>query len=109
MLAVFSSPERDPNMTAPPYQEKDRDCPSVDLHLSEELAAARRAVVIARDRLRAESPQSADYQAALAGYLKAAVHHLAILAVAQAQQNEVLSAGVAELRAQVDALRPVVH
>jgi hypothetical protein len=109
MLAVFSSPERDPNMTAPPYQEKDRDCPSVDLHLSEELAAALRAVVIARDRLRAESPQSAVYHAALDGYLKAAVHHLAILAVAQAQQNEALSAEVAELRARVDALRPVVH
>src|SRR4029077_2640732 len=75
----------DLNMTAPPCPENDRDCPSVDLHLSEELAAALRAVVIARDRLRAESPQSADYQATLAGYLKAAVHHLAILAVAQAQ------------------------
>jgi hypothetical protein len=96
-------------MTAPPCPENDRDCPSVDLHLSEELAAALRAVVIARDRLRAESPQSADYQATLAGYLKAAVHHLAILAVAQAQQNEALSAEVAELRARVDALRPVVH
>ncbi len=96
-------------MTARPYPEKDRDSPSTDLHLSEELAAALRAVVIARDRLMAESPQSADYQAVLADYLKVAVHHLAILAVAQAQQNEVLSAEVAELRAQVDALRPVVH
>jgi len=96
-------------MTARLYPEKDRDSPSTDLHLSEELAAALRAVVIARDRLMVESPQSADYQAVLADYLKAAVHHLAILAVAQAQQNEVLSAEVAELRAQVDALRPVVH
>jgi hypothetical protein len=96
-------------MTARPCPEKDRDSPSTDLHLSEDLAAALRAVVIARDRLMAERPQSADYQAVLADYLKEAVHHLAILAVAQAQQNEVLSAEVAELRVQVDALRPVVH
>jgi hypothetical protein len=109
MLAVLSSPERDPNMTARPHHENDRDSPSGDLHLSEELAAALRSVVIARDRLMAENLQSVGYQAALASYLKAAVHHLAILAVAQAQQNEALSAEVAELRARVDALWPVMH
>jgi hypothetical protein len=37
------------------------------------------------------------------------VHHLAILAVAQAQQSESLAAEVTELRARLEALRPVVH
>jgi hypothetical protein len=108
MLAVLSLPKRDLDMTARLTDEKDRDA-SGDLHLSEELAVALRAVVIARDRLMAESPQSADYQAVLTGYLRAAVHHLAILAVAQAQQSEALAAEVAELRARVEAQRPVVH
>ena len=80
-----------------------------DWHLSDELANALKKVVLARDRLQAESPQSADYQAALTTYLQAAVHHLAILAVAQAQQTEQLSAEVVALRAHVEALTPMVH
>jgi hypothetical protein len=80
-----------------------------DWQLSDELARALKKVVIARDRLQAESPESPDYQAALATYLQAAVHHLAILAVAQAQQTEQLSAELATLRARVEALAPVVH
>ena len=80
-----------------------------DWQLSDELAIALKRVVGARDRLQAESPQSPDYQAALTTYLQAAVHHLAILAVAQAQQTEQLSAEIAALRAQFEALLPVVH
>jgi hypothetical protein len=108
MLAVLSPAKRDLDMTARLTDEKDRDS-SGDLHLSEELAVALRAVVIARERLMAESPKSPDYQAVLTGYLRAAVHHLAILAVAQAQQSESLAAEVTELRARLEALRPVVH
>ena len=37
------------------------------------------------------------------------VHHLAVLAIAQAQQYEDLSQEVDELRARVNALRPMVH
>ena len=77
--------------------------------LSRELAAALRRVVTARDHLEAQPPGSDTHQSALAGYLEAAVHHLAVLAVAQAQQNELLSAEVAELRARLDALVPTVH
>jgi hypothetical protein len=77
--------------------------------LSGELARALRTVVVARDHLQAEDPQSAGYQAALTAYLQAAVHHLAILAVAQAQQTEQLSAEIAELRARVEAAGPMVH
>jgi hypothetical protein len=80
-----------------------------DLQLSDALGEALRTVVIARDRLQAESPQTSGYQGALTTYLQAAVHHLAILAVAQAQQTEQLSAEVAALRAQVEAVAPVVH
>ncbi|MBV8189112.1 MAG: hypothetical protein JO339_17855 [Alphaproteobacteria bacterium] len=80
-----------------------------DFQLSDALGDALRNVVVARDRLQAESPQTPAYQGALAAYLQAAVHHLAILAVAQAQQTEQLSAEVAALRAQVEASGPVVH
>src|SRR5262249_33867562 len=80
-----------------------------DWELSDELARALETVVLARDRLQAESPQSTDYQAALTGYLQAAVHHLAILAVAQAQHSEQLSAEIAELRAHIGSLTPVMH
>ena len=82
-----------------------------DWQISDELARALDNVVGARDRLQAETPQSAGYQAALTTYLQAAVHHLAILAVAQAQQTEHLSAELAELRARVEALagRPIIH
>jgi hypothetical protein len=80
-----------------------------DWQLSDELARALKKVVVARDRLQAESPQSPGYQGALTTYLHATVHHLAILAVAQAQQTEQLSAEVAALRARVEALAPVVH
>jgi len=77
--------------------------------LSNELARALKSVVAARDRLRAEDAQSSGYQTALTAYLQAAVHHLAILAVAQAQQTEQLSAEIVELRARLDALTPMVH
>jgi hypothetical protein len=77
--------------------------------LADELARALKNVVLARDRLQAENPQSPDYQAALTTYLQAAVHHLAILAVAQAEQTEQLAAEVAALRARIDAVAPVLH
>jgi hypothetical protein len=80
-----------------------------DLQLSDELSAALRKVVAARDRLRAQESQSPDYAAALTAYLQAAVHHLAVLAVAQAQQTEQLSAEVTELRARLEALQPMLH
>jgi hypothetical protein len=65
--------------------------------------------VAARDHLQAENPQSPGYAAALTTYLQAAVHHLAILAVAQAQQTEQLAAEVADLKARLEAMAPVVH
>ena len=80
-----------------------------DWQFSGELARALKNVVVARDQLQAESPQSPGYQAALTTYLQAAVQHLAILAVAQAQQTELLSAEIATLKARVDALAPAVH
>ena len=80
-----------------------------DLQLSDELAAALRKVSAARDRLRAQESRSPDYAAALTAYLQAAVHHLAVLAVAQAQQTEQLSAEVAGLRARLEALQPMMH
>ena len=78
-------------------------------HLSDELGRALERVTLARDRLQAEAPDAAGHQAALPAYLQAAVHHLAILAVAQAQQTEQLSAEIAALRARVAALTPLVH
>ena len=87
----------------------DRPAPAGDLQLSGELAIALEKVVAARDRLQAQSPQSADYPAAVVAYLQAAVHHLAILAVAQAQQTEQLSAEVASLRAGLEALQARVQ
>jgi hypothetical protein len=80
-----------------------------ELQLSDELAGALRKVVVARDELQAARPHSPAYQSALTTYLQAAVHHLAILAVAQAQQTEQLTAEVAALRAKVEALAPMVH
>ena len=88
--------------------QNDRPAPAGDLQLSGELAIALKKVVAARDRLQAQNPQSADYPGALA-YLQAAVHHLAVLAVAQAQQTEQLSAEVASLRAGLEALQPKVQ
>jgi hypothetical protein len=41
--------------------------------------------------------------------LEATVHHLAVLAIAQSRQYEDLSEEVTELRARVNALRPMVH
>ena len=77
--------------------------------LSDELGRALERVISARDRLQVETPHSAGYQSALTAYLQAAVHHLAIMAVAQAQQTEQLSAEIAALRAHVEALTPLVH
>ncbi|MFO1081541.1 MAG: hypothetical protein U1E23_13055 [Reyranellaceae bacterium] len=82
---------------------------AADASLSRALATALRRVVTARDHLEAQPLGSDAHQSALAGYLEAAVHHLAVLAVAQAQQNELLSAEVAELRARLDALGPTLH
>ena len=90
-------------------RQNDRPAPAGDLQLSGELAIALEKVVAARDRLQAQSPQSADYPGALVAYLQAAVHHLAVLAVAQAQQTEQLSAEVASLRAGLEALQPKVQ
>jgi hypothetical protein len=101
--------ERASNVAAPPDSRQDLDRPPSDLRLSEELAVALQKVVVARARLKAEPPRSPGYQVALTGYLQAAVHHLAIFAVAQAQQCEQLSAEVADLRARLDALHPTVH
>jgi cation transport regulator ChaC len=68
-----------------------------------------RKVIVARDRLEAASPDSPDYLAARIEYLEATVHHLAVLAIAQSRQYEDLSEEVAELRARVNAQRPMVH
>jgi hypothetical protein len=54
----------------------------------------------------ADSP---DYQATKIDYLEATVHHLAVLAIAQSRQYEDLAEEVTELRARVNALRPMVH
>jgi hypothetical protein len=77
--------------------------------LFQELETAMRKVVVARDRLQAASPDTPDYQAARTEYLEATVHHLAVLAIAQSRQYEDLSEEVTELRARVNALRPMVH
>jgi phage shock protein A len=77
--------------------------------IGQELETAIRRVVVAHDRLKAASPESADYQAVKLEYLEATVHHLAVLAIAQAQQYEDLSQEVDELRARVNAMRPMVH
>jgi len=79
------------------------------VELGHVLEKAMRDVLVARDRLNAASPEAPEYQSTLIDYLQAMVHHLAALAVAQARQYEDLSEEVAELRARVDALRPMVH
>ena len=79
------------------------------VELGHELEKAMRNVVVARDRLKAASPDSPDYQAARIEYLEATVHHLAVLAIAQSQQYEDLSQEVTELRTRVNSLRPMVH
>jgi hypothetical protein len=68
-----------------------------------------RDVVGARDRLNAASPEAPEYQSTLIDYLQATVHHLAVLAVAQARQYEDIAEEVADLRARFNALRPMVH
>jgi len=90
-------------------RQNDRPAAAGDLQLSGELAIALEKVVAARARLQGQSPESADYPGALVAYLQAAVHHLAVLAVAQAQQTEQLSAEVASLRARLEALQPRVQ
>src|SRR5690348_9247354 len=100
--AVLSA-ERGLYMTASTHGERDVQ-KAEEWQLSNELARALEKVVVARDRLQAADPQSPDYQAALTTYLQAAVHHLAILAVAQAEQTEQLSAEIASLRARIEAL-----
>ena len=79
------------------------------VELGRELERAMRDVVVARDRLNAASPEAPEYQSTLIDYLQATVHHLAVLAVAQARQYEDIAEEVAALRAQVAALRPMVH
>jgi hypothetical protein len=77
--------------------------------LFQELETAMRKVIVARDRLKAASPDSPDYQATKMEYLEATVHHLAVLAIAQSRQYEELSEEVTELRARVNAQHPTVH
>jgi hypothetical protein len=77
--------------------------------IEQDLETAMRRVLVARDRLKAASPESADYQAAKLDYLEATVHHLAVLAIAQALQFEDLSEEVDELRARLNSLQPRVH
>jgi hypothetical protein len=54
------------------------------VRLEQELETALRKVIVARDRLKAASPDAPEYQSTLIDYLQATVHHLAVLAVAQA-------------------------
>jgi hypothetical protein len=77
--------------------------------IEQDLETAMRRVLVARDRLKAVSPASAGYQAAKLDYLEATVHHLAVLAIAQALQFEDLSEEVDELRARLNSLQPRVH
>jgi hypothetical protein len=77
--------------------------------LFQELETAMRKVIVARDQLKAASPDSPDYQATKMEYLEATVHHLAVLAIAQSRQYEDLSQEVTELQGRVNALRPMVH
>jgi hypothetical protein len=77
--------------------------------LFHELETAMRKVIVAHGRLKAASPDSPEYQATKIEYLEATVHHLAVLAIAQSRQYEDLSEEVTELRARVNALRPMVH
>jgi hypothetical protein len=77
--------------------------------IEQDLETAMRRVLVARDRLKAASPESADYQAAKLDYLEATVHHLAVLTIAQALQFEDLSEEVDELRARLNSLQPRVH
>jgi hypothetical protein len=77
--------------------------------LFQELQTAMRKVVVARDRLKAASPDAPDYQATKIDYLEATVHHLAVLAIAQSRQYEDLSEEVTELRARVNAQSPRMH
>jgi hypothetical protein len=79
------------------------------VELSQELEKAMRKVVVARDRLKAASPDTPDYQAARIEYLDATVHHLAVLAIAQSRQYEDLSEEVTELRTHVNAHNPRMH
>jgi hypothetical protein len=79
------------------------------VELGHELEKAMRNVIVARDRVNAGSPEAPEYQSTLIDYLQATVHHLAVLAVAQARQYEDIAEEVAELRARVNALRPMVH
>ena len=79
------------------------------VELGHELEKAMRDVVVARDRLNAASPEAPGYQSTLIDYLQATVHHLAVLAVAHARQYEDIADEVAELRARVEAMRPMVH
>jgi hypothetical protein len=77
--------------------------------IGQELETAIRRVVVARDRLKAASPDSAGYQTVKLEYLEATVHHLAVLAIAQAQQYEDLTEEVDELRARLNGLQPRMH
>ena len=79
------------------------------VELGRELEKTMRKVIVARDRLKAASPDSPEYQATKIEYLEATVHHLAVLAIAQSRQYEDLSEEVSELRARVNSLRPMVH
>ena len=92
-----------------PFQESYAFEPESSTPTLLESAPARTPFVSEYAGVATQSPQSADYPGALVAYLQAAVHHLAVLAVAQAQQTEQLSAEVASLRAGLEALQPKVQ
>jgi hypothetical protein len=79
------------------------------VEIEQELETAMRRVIVARERLKAASPESPSFQAARLDYLEATVHHLVVLAIAQSRQYEDLSEEVTELRARVNSLRPRMH
>jgi hypothetical protein len=56
------------------------------VEIEQELDTALQKVIVARDRLKAATPHAPEYQSTLIDYLQATVHHLAVLAVAQAMQ-----------------------
>src|SRR5262249_20841397 len=70
--------------------QNDRPAPAGDLQLSGELAIALKKVVAARGPLQAPKPPAGGHPGGLVAYLQAAVHHLAVPAVAQGQRTEQL-------------------
>ncbi len=71
---------------------------------STELEMAAYAAKQAHARLSGLPEKAADYQKVLNAYLQSVIHYMSIVTVVQAQQHELLTEDVADLKAKVDTV-----